>query len=71
MCTPTALSRTVKGVTPGPPHVSPEMWTRWPGRWSPHVPLAVPSMALALVHKALVARRTAIRRKRDVRAGMH
>ena len=52
MCTDT-LSLTMKGVPPVEPFFNPEMWDRWPDRWSPNCPLVLQSMIPALVHKAL------------------
>ena len=52
MCTDT-LSLIMKGVPPVEPFFNPEMWDRWPDRWSPNRPLVLQSMIPALVHKAL------------------
>ena len=52
MCTDT-LSLTMMGVPPVEPFFNPEMWHRWPDRWSTNCALVLQSMIPALVHKAL------------------
>ena len=52
ICTNT-LSPSMKGVPPLDLFFNPEMWDRWPDRWSPNCPLVLQSMIPTLVHKAL------------------